>query len=160
MFALVAQLLWDKTRDFLTNAFTIIFLASIAIWFLQTFSFRMDIVDGGEGSMLAWISGLLAPLFGPLGLGDWRVVTALISGLMAKEGVVASMKMLGVTALLTPASALSMLVFCLLYTPCVATIATVKRELGWKHAFFMVSFQCVVAWIAAFVTYQAAVLVF
>lgn len=152
----VVKLLWEKTKDFLQKAFTVIFLATIVIWFLQTFSIRFIMVENGQGSMLAWLAGVLAPLFAPLGLGDWRVVTALISGFMAKESVVASMKVLGVAALLTTSSAVSMLVFCLLYTPCVATISAVKHELGWKSALMMVVFQCAVAWLCAFFAYNLA----
>ncbi len=152
----VARLLWDKTKDFLTNAFTIIFLASIVIWFFRTFTFRFTMAENGEGSMLAWVAGLLAPLFKPVGLGDWRIVTSLISGLIAKESVVSSMSVLGVTSLLDTASALSMLVFCLLYTPCVAAIAAVRRELGGKYAAFMVIFQCTLAWFASLIVYNLA----
>lgn len=156
----VARLLWEKSSDFLYNAFTVVLMATILIWFLQSFSFNFTMVENGEGSILAWVAGVVAPIFGPLGLGDWRVVTALVSGLMAKEGVVASMQILGVTSLLTPYSAVAMLVFCLLYTPCVATIATVKRELGGIHALCMVIFQCTVAWVAAFVIYHISMLLF
>lgn len=155
----VAQLLWEKTKDFIEKAFTVIFVGTLVIWLLRTFSFRFEMVDG-EGSMLAWISGIFAPLFRPIGLGDWRIVTALISGVMAKESVVATMDVLGVPAILTAASALSMLVFSLIYTPCIATISAVKRELGGKHAVYMIIFQCASAWVAAFVFYNLALLVF
>ena len=151
----VAHLLWDKTRDFLQRAFTVIFIASIVIWFLQSFDFRLNMVDG-SGSMLAQVSGVLTPLFQPLGLGDWRIVTALITGFLAKEAVVSTMEVLGVTAALTPLTAIPMLVFCLLYTPCVAAIAAVKRELGGKMAVWMVVFQCLVAWLTAWLAGQAA----
>lgn len=154
----VLRLLWDKTKDFLQMAFTVIFLASIVIWFLQSFDFRFQMVQGGEGSMLSSIAGLIAPLFAPLGLGDWKIVTALMSGFMAKESVVASLGVLGGLSVLTRSSAVSMLVFCLLYTPCVAAISTVNRELGGKWACFMVAFQCVVAWIVAFFAYNLALL--
>ena len=151
----VGHLLWDKTKDFLQRAFTVIFVASIIIWFLQSFDFRLQFVQG-EGSMLAWIAGLLEPLFQPLGLGDWRIVTALISGFMAKESVISTMQVLGVTSFLTPLTAVSMLAFCLLYTPCVAAIAAVKRELGGRLALWMILFQCAVAWVAAWLAYLVA----
>ncbi len=154
----VGHLLWDKTKDFLQRAFTVIFVATILIWCLQTFDFRFNMVSGGEGSMLAWLSGLLAPLFAPLGLGDWRIVTALIAGFLAKESVVSTMEVLGVISTLTVASAVSALVFCLLYTPCVATIASVRRELGGRWAAFMIVFQCVIAWVVAFAAYRLALL--
>ena len=154
----VGHLLWDKTKDFLQRAFTVIFIATICIWLLQTFDFRFRMVPAGEGSMLAWIAGLLAPLFAPLGLGDWRIVTALISGFLAKESVVSTMEVLGVLSTLTVTSAVPMLVFCLLYTPCVAAIAAIKRELGSKWALFVVVFQCLVAWAAAFGAYRLALL--
>ncbi len=154
----VFHLLWDKTKDFLQRAFTVIFIATIVIWFLQTFDWRFNMVENGEGSMLAWVAGVLAPLFAPLGLGDWRIVTALISGFLAKESVVATMEVLGVLGTLTVATAVPMLVFSLLYTPCVAAIASVKRELGGKYAAFMVVFQCAVAWLVAFLAYHIAIL--
>ena len=152
----VGHLLWDKTKDFLQRAFTVIFIASIVIWLLQTFNFRLQMVENGDGSMLAQIAGLVAPLFAPLGLGDWRIVTALITGFLAKEAVVSTMEVLDVTAFLTPVTAIAMLAFCLLYTPCVAAIAAVKRELGGKLALWMVIFQCLIAWIAAFLAFQLA----
>ena len=148
----VCHLLWDKTKDFLQRAFTVIFVASIIIWFLQSFDFRLQFVQG-EGSMLAWIAGLLEPLFIPIGLGDWRIVTALISGFMAKESVISTMQVLGVTAILTPATAIPMLAFCLLYTPCVAAIAAVRRELGGRLALWMILFQCAVAWVVAWLAF-------
>lgn len=151
----VGHLLWDKTKDFLQRAFTVIFVASILIWCLQSFDFRLNLVDPGD-SMLAQIAGVLAPLFQPLGLGDWRIVTALITGFLAKEAVVSTMEVLDVTAALTPLTAIAMLAFCLLYTPCVAAIAAVKRELGGKLALWMVVFQCLVAWLAAFAAYLIA----
>ena len=154
----VLHLLWDKTKDFLQRAFTIIFLATIVIWFLQTFDWRFNMVENGEGSMLAWVAGILAPLFAPLGLGDWRIVTSLISGFLAKESVVASMEVLGVLGSLTVVTAVPMLVFSLLYTPCVAAIASVRRELGHKWAIFMVVFQCVIAWVVALLAYWIALL--
>ena len=154
----VAHLLWDKTKDFLQRAFTVIFVATIVIWFLQSFDFRFNLVENGQGSILAWIAGILAPLFAPLGLGDWKIVTALISGFLAKESVVSTMEVLGVLGSLTVATAVPLLVFCLLYTPCVAAIAAVRRELGGKWALFMVAFQCLVAWIVAFAVYRIALL--
>ena len=147
------HLMWDKTKDFCQRAFTIIFVATIVIWFLQSFNFRFEMVENGEGSMLAWLAGLIAPVFNPIGLGDWRAVTALISGFLAKESVVATMEVLNLTDALTIASAASMLIFSLLYTPCVAAIAAVRRELGGKWALFVVVFQCVLAWLFAFITY-------
>ena len=152
----VAHLLWDKTKDFLQRAFTVIFVASIVIWFLQSFNFRLQLVEGGEGSMLAQIAGVIAPVFGPLGLGDWRIVTSLVTGFLAKEAVVSTMEVLGVTAALTPLTAIPMLTFCLLYTPCVAAVAAVKRELGGKLACWMVIFQCLAAWVVAWLAYVVA----
>ncbi len=146
----LAHLLWDKTKDFLSRAFTVIFLATLVIWFLQTFDLKLNMVTDGEGSMLASFAGLIAPAFEPLGLGDWRIVTALISGFLAKESVVSTMELLGVTATLTPMTALPLLVFCLLYTPCVAAIAAARRELGSGWAAFIVVFQCVTAWVCAY----------
>ena len=132
-----------------------IFVASIVIWFLQSFDFRLNLVDG-QDSMLAVIAGLIAPLFAPLGLGDWRIVTALISGFLAKESVVSTLQVLGVSSALTPLTAIPMLAFCLLYTPCVAAIAAVRRELGGRWAFFVVLFQCAVAWVCALLAYLVA----
>ena len=151
----VLRLMWDKTKDFLQRAFTVIFVASIVIWFLQSFDFRLNLVDG-QDSMLAVIAGLIAPLFAPLGLGDWRIVTALISGFLAKESVVSTLQVLGVSSALTPLTAIPMLAFCLLYTPCVAAIAAVRRELGGRWAFFVVLFQCAVAWVCALLAYLVA----
>ena len=156
----VWHLLWDKTKDFIQRAFTVIFVATLVIWFLQTLDFHFNMVENGEGSMLAWVAGLLAPLFAPLGLGDWRVVTAFISGFLAKESVVSTMEILDVLSTLTVATAIPMLVFSLLYTPCVAAVASVKRELGGKWAIAMVLFQCLVAWIVAFLVYRVALLFF
>lgn len=152
----VSHLLWDKTKDFLQRAFTIIFVASILIWLLQSFDFRFNMVENGEGSMLSVVSGLIAPLFSPLGLGDWRIVTSLISGVMAKESVVSTMEVLGVTGQLSVLTAIPMMVFCLLYTPCIAAITSVKRELGGAWAVFVALFQCIVAWGAALVCYIIA----
>ena len=155
----VGHLLKDKTMDFLQRAFTVIFLATIVIWCLQTLDWRFNMVENGEGSMLASIAGAIAPVFEPLGLGDWRVVTSFISGFLAKESVVSTMEVLDVLSSLTTATAVPMLVFCLLYTPCVAAIASVNRELGWKWAVFMVLFQCAVAWVVAFLAYRLALFV-
>ena len=149
----VLRLLWDKARDFLERAFTVIFLASIVVWFLQTFDFRLQMVQDAHDSMLAQLAGLVAPLFQPLGLGDWRIVTALVSGFMAKETVVSTLGALFGDAVLTdlfsPVVIFGLLVFCLLYTPCVAAIATIRRELGGRWAMFVVVLQCVVAWLCA-----------
>lgn len=154
----VRHLLWDKTKDFLQTAFTVIFIATIAIWFMQSFDFRFRIVSDPGNSMLADIAGVIAPVFGPIGIGDWRIVTSLISGFLAKESVVSSMQILGAVGLLDIASAVSMLVFCLFYTPCVASISTVKRELGGRWALFMVLFQCALAWVIAFIAYNLTLL--
>lgn len=155
----VLHLLWDKAKDFLQRAFTIIFLATIAIWFLQNFDLGLNMVVDSKDSILAGVAGVLAPIFIPVGFGDWRIVTALISGFFAKESVVSSLTVLyGGTAMLqgslTYGGAVSLLIFCLLYTPCVAAIASVKRELGGKWATAMVIGQCAIAWIASFVVYQ------
>ena len=152
----VALLLWEKAKDFLQRAFTVIFVATILIWFLQTFDMRLQVVENSHDSLLSAISGLLAPLFAPLGFGDWRVVTSLVSGFMAKESVVSSLVLLyGSTevllASLTPLAAASLLVFSLLYTPCVAAVSSIKRELGGKWAVGVVVGQCAIAWIAAFI---------
>ena len=154
----VAQLLWEKAKDFLQRAFTVIFAATIIIWFLQTFSLHLSMVTDSKDSILAVLSGVLAPIFKPLGFGDWRVSTALITGFMAKESVVSTLTILfgsmaELTAVLTPLTAASLLVFCLLYTPCVAAIASVKRELGGKWAIGVAVGQCVVAWICAWVVH-------
>ncbi len=152
----VGRLLWDKAKDFLQRAFSVIFIATIVIWFLQTFDFHLNIVADSQDSMLAAAAGVIAPVLNPLGFGDWRMSTALITGFMAKESVVSTLNVLfGTTEMLftviTPIAAASLLVFCLLYTPCVAAIASVKRELGWKWAAGVVAGQCVIAWIAAFI---------
>ena len=155
----VGHLLWDKTKDFLQRAFTVIFIASIVIWVLQSFDWRLRLVDP-ENSMLAAVAGVIAPLFAPLGLGDWRIVTALVTGFLAKESVVATLEVLNVTTTLTALTAIPMLAFCLLYTPCVAAIAAVKRELGGKWALVVVVFQCLVAWVVAWLAYLVAGLFF
>ncbi len=157
----IFQLLWDKSKDFLTRAFTVIFIASIVIWFLTTFNFHLEMVDNSKDSMLAVIAGWISPVFAPVGFGDWRITTALITGFMAKESVVSTLSVLfGTTAAiqsaLTLPSAASLLVFCLLYTPCVATIAAVKRELGRKWALGVVALQCGVAWLGAGLIYIIA----
>lgn len=151
----VAQLLWDKAKDFLQRAFTVIFVATIAIWFLQTFSPHLNVVEDAGDSILAALAGRLSPVFAPLGVGDWRISTALITGCMAKESVVSTLSVLfGSTAALVeaiaPQAAASLLVFCLLYTPCVAAVAAIKRELGGRWAAVVVIGQCAVAWAAAF----------
>ena len=152
----VAHLLWDKTKDFVQRAFTVIFLATLVIWFLQTFNFHFQMVENGEGSMLASVAGWIAPVFRPLGLGSWQVVTALISGFMAKESVIATLEVLNAMPLFTTVTSISMLVFCLLYTPCVAAVASIRRELGTKWMFFIIAFQCVVAWVVAWFAYLIA----
>ena len=154
----VAHLLWDKAKDFLQRAFTIIFIATIVIWFLQTFDLHLNVVTDSRDSILAMAAGVIAPVFAPMGFGDWRVSTALITGFMAKESVVSTLSVLfGSTetllSVIAPLSAVSLLVFCLLYTPCVAAVASIKRELGGKWAAGVVVGQCVIAWIAAFVVY-------
>ena len=154
----VAQLLWEKAKDFLQKAFTVIFVATVVIWFLQTFGIHFNMVEDSQDSILAMIAGAAAPVFAPLGFGDWRISTALISGFMAKESVVSTLSVLfGDTAsllsVITPLSALSLLVFCLLYTPCVAAVASIKRELGGKWAAAVAVMQCVIAWICAFLVY-------
>lgn len=152
----VAMLLWEKAEDFLHRAFTIIFIATIVIWFLQTFDFRLNMVADSQNSILATIAGFISPVFKPLGFDDWRISTALISGFMAKESVVSTLSVLipsgqVLGAILTPVSAMALLVFCLLYTPCVAAIASIRRELGRKWALGVVVGQCVIAWCAALI---------
>ncbi len=154
----VLQLLWEKAKDFLQRAFTVIFVATIVIWFLQSFDLHFNLTADSQNSILAVVAGLIAPIFAPLGFGDWRISTALISGFMAKESVVSTLSVLTgsmdvIHKILTPASALSLLIFCLLYTPCVAAISSVKRELGSKWALAVVVGQCVVAWIMAALVY-------
>ena len=154
----VLRLLWDKAKDFLERAFTVILIATIVVWFLQTFDFRLNIVTNQHDSILATVAGFVAPVFRPLGFGDWRTSTALFAGFMAKESVVATVNVLfgseaAVQASMTSLSALSFLVFCLLYTPCVAAIASIRRELGRGWAALVVLFQCVVAWVMAFLVH-------
>ena len=156
----VAHLLWDKTKDFIQRAFTVIFCASLVIWFLQTFDFQFNMVENGEGSMLAVVAGWIAPVFKPIGLGEWQIVTALVSGFMAKESVVATLEVLNAMPLFTTITSISMLVFCLLYTPCVAAMAAIRRELGTKWMFTVILFQCCVAWLCAFFVYLIAGAIF
>ncbi len=151
-----AQLLWEKAKDFLERAFTVIFIATIVIWFLQSFDLHLNYIQDSSKSMLAIIAGLLEPIFRPLGLGDWRICTSLISGVLAKESVVSTMEILfagGITNALTQKAAASMLVFSLLYSPCIAAIASVKRELGARWALGLALWQCAIAWICAFLLY-------
>ncbi len=155
------RLLWDKSKDFLTRAFTVIFLASIVIWFLQTFNFHLEMVDGSKDSMLSVIAGFISPIFAPLGFGNWKITTSLITGFMAKESVVSTISVLiggtkALTSVFTLRSALSFLVFCLLYTPCVAAISAVRRELGGKWAAGVIILQCSVAWLASGAVYLIA----
>lgn len=150
----VAQLLWEKAKDFLQRAFTVIFVATIVIWFLQNFDLRLNMVADSHDSILAMAAGLIAPIFAPLGFGDWRISTALIAGFMAKESVVSTLSILfgnteSLLAVISPAAAAGLLIFCLLYTPCVAAIASIKRELGGKWAVGVVVGQCAIAWICA-----------
>lgn len=154
----VCQLLWEKAKDFLQRAFTVIFIATIAIWFLQTFDIRLNVVKDSRSSMLASLAGVIAPVFRPLGFGDWRISTALLTGFMAKESIVSILSVLtgstdALLNMLTTAGAASLLVFCLLYTPCVAAVASIKRELGGKWALAVVVCQCITAWIASWITY-------
>ena len=161
----VVQLLWEKARDFLQRAFTVIFVATIIIWFLQSFDLRLSLTADPQQSILAWLASGIAPLFAPLGFADWRVSTALITGFMAKESVVSTLTILygssaAFAAALSPAAAAPLLVFCLLYTPCIAAVASVKRELGGKWATIMVVNQCAVAWLCALLVRLVAVAVF
>ena len=152
----VMQLLWEKAKDFLQRAFTVILLATIVVWFLQSFNVHLNLVNDSADSMLAIIAGWLVPLFKPLGMGDWRICTALISGFMAKESVVSTLGVLfggSISTVLSSATAASILVFSLLYTPCVAAIASVKRELGSRWAIGVVIWQCVIAWVAAWIVH-------
>lgn len=160
----VAQLLWEKAKDFLQRAFTVIFLATMIIWFLQTFDLQLNVVTNSQDSILAMVAGWIAPIFAPLGFGDWRISTALISGFIAKESVVSTLSVLfGTQGLLlqtlSPLAAASLLVFCLLYTPCVAAIASIKRELGGKWAAGIVVLQCGIAWICAMIVHLVGMLI-
>ena len=157
----VLQLLWEKARDFLQRAFTVIFVATVIVWFLQSFNLYLNLVTDSKDSILALIAGIIAPVFAPLGLGDWRICTSLLCGVMAKESVVSTMQILfgtGIQAALSTAGAAAMLVFSLLYTPCIAAIASVKRELGGKWAVIMVVWQCLIAWVMAFVVHAVVML--
>ena len=159
----VAQLLWEKAKDFLQKAFTVILMATIVVWFLQSFDLHLNLVENSADSILAMIAGALVPILRPLGLGDWRICTALISGFMAKESVVSTLEVLfggGIASVLTPLSAGVLLVFSLLYTPCVAAVASVKRELGTKWAVGMVFWQCLIAWVVAIITRVIGMLLF
>ena len=159
----VAQLLWEKAKDFLQKAFTVILMATIVVWFLQSFDLHLNLVENSADSILAMISGALVPILRPLGLGDWRICTALISGFMAKESVVSTLEVLfggGIASVLTPLSAGVLLVFSLLYTPCVAAVASVRRELGTKWAVGMVFWQCLIAWVVAIITRGIGMLLF
>lgn len=159
----VAQLLWEKAKDFLQKAFTVILMATIVVWFLQSFDLHLNLVENSADSILAMIAGALVPILRPLGLGDWRICTALISGFMAKESVVSTLEVLfggGIASVLTPLSAGVLLVFSLLYTPCVAAVASVKRELGTKWAVGMVFWQCLIAWVVAIITRGIGMLLF
>ena len=157
----VLQLLWEKARDFLQRAFTVIFVATVIVWFLQSFNLHLNLVTDSKDSILALIAGIIAPVFAPLGLGDWRICTSLLCGVMAKESVVSTMQILfgtGIQTALSTAGAAAMLVFSLLYTPCIAAIASVKRELGGKWAVIMVVWQCLIAWVMAFVVHAVVML--
>lgn len=161
----VCRLVWDKAKDFITNAFTVIFVASIIIWFLQKFDIRLNVVSDPENSILAMVAGVIAPVFKPLGFGTWQISTALITGFMSKESVISTLSVLlgdgaaSLTTFITPVAAVSMLAFILLYTPCIAAINSVRRELGGKWAIFMVIGQCVIAWIVAYLVHLAALMI-
>ena len=153
----VLQLLWEKSKDFIQRAFTVIFLATICIWFLRSFDVHFNLIQSSKDSILAMIAGIFVPLFKPLGLGDWRICVALISGFMAKESVVSTLEILfsgSIQQLMTPLAAMCLLVFSLLYTPCIAAITSIRRELGYKWAWGVVIWQCVLAWIAAFIVHM------
>lgn len=160
----VTQLMWDKAKDFLQRAFTVIFLGTIIVWFLQNFNFTMHMVTHSDESMLAAIGGLITPLFRPLGFNSWKLNTALISGFMAKESVVSMLTVLyGSTAALrsslTALDAFTYLVFCLLYTPCIAAVSAYAREAGKKEAFGMIAFQICIAWIVSFIVHSIGLLI-
>ena len=152
----VIQLLWEKSKDFIQRAFSVILIATVVVWVLQSFDLRFNMVENAHESILAAISGILVPIFKPIGLGDWRIRTALISGFLAKESVVSVLEVLfinegGVMMVMGTLSVITLLVFSLLYTPCVAAVASIKRELGAKWALGVVVWQCIVAWIVALV---------
>ena len=158
----VLQLLWEKSKDFIQRAFTVIFLATICIWFLRSFDVHFNLIHDSKDSILAMIAGVFVPLFKPLGLGDWRICVALISGFMAKESVVSTLEILfsgSIQQLMTPLAAMCLLVFSLLYTPCIAAITSIRRELGHKWAWGVVIWQCVIAWIAAFIVHMVGVII-
>ena len=157
----VSQLLWEKAKDFIDRAFTIILLATIVVWFLQSFDLKFNLVSDSSTSLLAMLANGLVPLFKPIGLGDWRICTSFITGFMAKESVVSTLGILvgnNITSILSAASVYSLLTFALLYTPCVAAIASIKRELGVKWAIYVVVYQCVIAWLVSFGVYRLALL--
>ena len=158
----VTQLLWEKAKDFLQRAFSVIFIATIVVWFLQSFDLHMNMVTDSADSILAAISGILVPIFRPLGMGDWRICTSLISGFIAKESVVSTLEVLfggSIGTMISSLTAASILVFSLLYTPCVAAVASIKRELGAKWAVGVVIWQCVIAWIAALIVHLIGLLI-
>lgn len=160
----VMQLMWEKSKDFIQRAFSVIMLASIVVWFFKSFDFHLELVDSTKDSMLAAIAGILVPIFKPIGLGDFRICTSLISGFMAKESVVSVLEVLfdeagGVSAAISTLSAVSLLVFSLVYTPCVAAVAAIGREMGRRWAVVVVLWQYLVAWIAAFIVYYAGMLI-
>ena len=152
----VVRLLWDKAKDFIQRAFTVIFISTIVVWFLRNFNFRFDLITDSQDSILAQAAGFISPLFVPVGLGDWRIITALISGFMAKESVVSTLQVLyggDISAAMSSLTAFSLLVFSLLYSPCIAAVASVRRELGHKWAIGMAVWQCVIAYCAAGAAY-------
>ena len=158
----VGQLLWEKAKDFLQRAFSVIFIATIVVWFLQSFDLHMNMVTDSADSILAAVAGVLVPVFRPLGMGDWRICTSLISGFIAKESVVSTLEVLfagSIGTVITSLTAASILVFSLLYTPCVAAIASIKRELGTKWAIGVVIWQCVIAWLAALVVHLIGLMI-
>ena len=158
----MTQLLWEKAKDFLQRAFSVICIATIVVWFLQSFDLHMNMVTDSADSILAAISGILVPIFRPLGMGDWRICTSLISGFIAKESVVSTLEVLfggSIGTMISSLTAASILVFSLLYTPCVAAVASIKRELGAKWAVGVVIWQCVIAWIAALTVHLIGLLI-
>lgn len=158
----MTQLLWEKAKDFLQRAFSVIFIATIVVWFLQSFDLHLNMVTDSADSILAAVAGVLVPVFRPLGMGDWRICTSLISGFIAKESVVSTLEVLfggSIGTVITSLTAASILVFSLLYTPCVAAIASIKRELGTKWAIGVVIWQCVIAWLAALVVHLIGLMI-
>ena len=158
----MTQLLWEKAKDFLQRAFSVIFIATIVVWFLQSFDLHLNMVTDSADSILAAVAGVLVPIFRPLGMGDWRICTSLISGFIAKESVVSTLEVLfggSIGTVITSLTAASILVFSLLYTPCVAAIASIKRELGTKWAIGVVIWQCVIAWLAALVVHLIGLMI-